>query len=169
MNIEINEGYIYNVETVDDVVNVTVTEDVVNIVEVLMGERGLTGLQGVQGVPGVGVPSSGLTGQVLSKISDDNYDTGWVDVSSVTNFELELGRKSTGDSYMEYTSTGSDITTVEYWTDSTKVTKLFTKNMTYTSGNPTLIVITDEQTSSVLTTTIAYVGDIITSVTKVIT
>lgn len=41
--------------------------------------------QGVQGVPGsagVGVPTGGLTGQVLAKNSNTNYDTGWVAAGS---------------------------------------------------------------------------------------
>lgn len=30
-----------------------------------------------KGLPGQGVPSGGTTGQVLAKISNDNYDTHW--------------------------------------------------------------------------------------------
>jgi len=33
---------------------------------------------GEQGIPGEGVPAGGDTGQVLSKVSDDDYDTAWV-------------------------------------------------------------------------------------------
>lgn len=37
------------------------------------------GKPGKQGNPGEGVPTGGLSGQVLSKVSEDNYDTAWVD------------------------------------------------------------------------------------------
>lgn len=32
----------------------------------------------LQGEPGVGVPAGGTTGQVLAKVSDDDYDTHWI-------------------------------------------------------------------------------------------
>lgn len=34
-----------------------------------------------QGEPGVGIPAEGLSGQVLAKASDDDFDTEWVDPS----------------------------------------------------------------------------------------
>ena len=34
---------------------------------------------GAQGAPGVGVPTGGVTGQVLGKASDDDYVTEWID------------------------------------------------------------------------------------------
>lgn len=43
-----------------------------------VGEKGDPGDPGLQGVSGVGVPPGGLTGQVLVKLSDDDFDTGWV-------------------------------------------------------------------------------------------
>lgn len=39
---------------------------------------GADGAPGQDGAPGVGVPSGGTTGQILTKVSDDDYDTGWV-------------------------------------------------------------------------------------------
>ena len=87
-----------------------------------------------------------------------------------TNFELEMARKISGNSYMEVTESGGNITQLDYWTDDTKATKLFTKEFTYdVNDNPTTIVLTDEDTSSVLTTTIAYSSGDIINVTKVIT
>lgn len=41
----------------------------------------LQGPQGEAGEKGEGVPSGGLTGQVLSKLTDDDYSTVWVDPS----------------------------------------------------------------------------------------
>lgn len=46
------------------------------------GATGPQGEQGPQGEPGVGVPTGGTMGQVLSKNSDNDYDTTWIDVSS---------------------------------------------------------------------------------------
>ena len=41
------------------------------------------GVIGPQGPEGEGVPTGGLTGQVLTKISDANYDTAWVSLSGM--------------------------------------------------------------------------------------
>jgi hypothetical protein len=45
------------------------------------GDTGDTGPQGPQGDPGtdgVGIPAGGNEGQILAKVSDDNYDTEWI-------------------------------------------------------------------------------------------
>lgn len=53
------------------------------------GDTGATGATGPQGetgpagAPGVGVPSGGTQGQVLSKASDTDYDTAWIDKNPV--------------------------------------------------------------------------------------
>ena len=57
------------------------------------GPKGNTGDQGPQGLPGPtgpGVPTGGTTGQVLSKNSDDDYDTIWKDVASGSANLIEL-------------------------------------------------------------------------------
>jgi hypothetical protein len=36
----------------------------------------------IQGVPGVGLPTGGTTGQVAAKLSDANFDIGWVNGSA---------------------------------------------------------------------------------------
>ncbi len=41
----------------------------------------LVALKGADGSPGTGVPAGGTTGQVLTKVSDTDYDTDWEDVS----------------------------------------------------------------------------------------
>ena len=43
------------------------------------GPPGQQGEQGIQGVPGEGVSTGGTVGQVLAKLSSDDYDTGWID------------------------------------------------------------------------------------------
>lgn len=54
------------------------------------------GAQGPQGPAGEGVPTGGLTGQILSKNSNTNYDTKWVDPTPVS--------QTTGDSETEVMS-----------------------------------------------------------------
>jgi hypothetical protein len=41
------------------------------------GPAGSAGAAGAAGAAGVGVPVAGTTGQVLAKLSNSNYDTGW--------------------------------------------------------------------------------------------
>lgn len=43
------------------------------------GDKGDTGEQGIQGEPGQGVPTGGATGQILSKFSDNDFETHWID------------------------------------------------------------------------------------------
>jgi len=43
----------------------------------IKGDVGATGATGATGAAGVGVAISGTTGQVLTKLSNTNYDTGW--------------------------------------------------------------------------------------------
>lgn len=89
------------------------------------GDQGVQGPQGepgAQGLPGVGVPPGGTTGQVLSKTTDTNFDTEWIDAPE-GNFDgptiaLDLSDKivTTGGVYlppdgitaiMAYVKTGS--------------------------------------------------------------
>jgi hypothetical protein len=43
------------------------------------GIQGIQGVEGPQGIAGVGVAIGGTTGQVLTKVSDNDYDTFWED------------------------------------------------------------------------------------------
>jgi hypothetical protein len=45
------------------------------------GDRGLPGVPGTNGRAGKGVPAGGTTGQVLTKASNNSYDTIWTTVS----------------------------------------------------------------------------------------
>lgn len=49
------------------------------------GKQILYGIPGPKGDTGVGIASGGLAGQVLSKNTDTDYDTGWTTVQSGTN------------------------------------------------------------------------------------
>ena len=57
------------------------------------GPPGQQGEQGIQGVPGQGVSTGGTLGQVLVKLSSDDYDTGWVDQIDSTD-RLTAGDKT---------------------------------------------------------------------------
>lgn len=63
-------------------IEVTVAPDPTALVVALdngiVGPQGPQGQPGTQGAPGVGVPSGGLTGQILVKASNTNYDTQWI-------------------------------------------------------------------------------------------
>lgn len=51
------------------------------------GRDGRNGADGAQGPAGVGVPSGGLQGTVLAKLSNLSYDTGWVPMASTALFD----------------------------------------------------------------------------------
>ena len=46
------------------------------------GATGAQGPQGPQGPIGFGVAAGGTTGQILTKVSNGNYDTGWIDLDA---------------------------------------------------------------------------------------
>jgi len=71
--------------------------------------------------------------------------------------------------YSEITTVSGLITQVDYWATSAKATKLFTKNITYSGSNPTVITMKDEVNNKTLTTTLGYTGSNISSVTKAVT
>lgn len=89
--------------------------------------------------------------------------------TNIQDFELIMVWKLNSDLYQEFVYTGEDITQINYWSDNTKATKLFTKNITYSSGNPTVITVLDETTDKIYITTINYTGDEVVSITKYIT
>ncbi len=55
------------------------------------GDQGVQGPPGVQGAVGQGIPLGGNQGQVLVKVSNDDYDTGWND----TGLALGLSTRQT--------------------------------------------------------------------------
>jgi hypothetical protein len=96
----------------------------------------------------------------------DNVDLGSHYIKGTSFVGMPLDPQG----YMEYTLDGSDnITNVDWWDTSGKGTKLYTKVITWTSSNPTTITLKDELANKTMTTTIAYSGDDITNVTKVLT
>lgn len=93
------------------------------------------------------------------------------DIDDTKILELLFPFKIGENSYMEYTTDVSgNINQVNYWADAGKAKKLFTKDITYSGSDPTIVQTLDEQSKKVLTQTISYDGSgNITSVTKVIT
>lgn len=60
----------------------------VDILVAPIGNAGLVGPIGATGPAGQGVPTGGLTGQILRKTSDSNYATEWVDPEAVQDVSL---------------------------------------------------------------------------------
>jgi len=86
------------------------------------GPTGATGATGPQGEPGQGVPEGGLTGQVLAKASDTDYETEWVDQSG-------------GDAalYPGYAVSQHENTNIEFIV---KAAAILRPSGTVTNGNP---------------------------------
>tara|TARA_R110002126_G_scaffold45716_4_gene129292 strand:- start:1373 stop:1816 length:444 start_codon:yes stop_codon:yes gene_type:complete len=70
--------------------------------------------------------------------------------------------------FIDPTYTGDNLTQLDYYDDNLMTTLLFTKVLGYTGDNLTSVVVTDVATAAVLTTTIAYAGDEIDSITKIV-
>ena len=74
------------------------------------GEQGIQGIQGIQGTAGPGVPAGGTAGQLLAKIDGVNYNTTWIDQSSIgpTNVRWSPVFQATG---LTFTGTGATYPT----------------------------------------------------------
>ena len=102
--------------------------------------------------------------------------TGFVSVPNVPRntlpaldeLELLFAYKADYNNYMEYIVSGGNVTQVNYWSDAGKGTKLYTKDITYSGSNPTIVEILDEISGKTLTVTIEYSGNNIVSITKVL-
>jgi hypothetical protein len=83
-----NGWWDYQISYIDGTVLSWTYNEAVEIIVAPIGDRGLIGPTGAQGVPGVGVPSGGLVGQLLRKLSGSDYDTEWVDPEAVQDVSL---------------------------------------------------------------------------------
>lgn len=66
------------------------------------GPKGDTGDQGPQGLPGPtgpGVPTGGLIGQILSKIGDGDYETGWKDATGGSLEGINIIKPAEGETF----------------------------------------------------------------------
>jgi len=104
-----------------------------------------------------------LTGEANKKLSVKGDESGveWTTdaTNDLTAYDLQnIFKVATATSYMEITTKNvdDDPTLIEYWDTSLKGTKLYTKEITYTSGNVTKVVITDLVSGKILTKDIVY-------------
>lgn len=68
--------------------------------------------------------------------------------------------------YSELIYTGSNVTQINYWDSSSKVTKLFSKAITYSGGLVSQVVVTRISDGKTLTKNFAYSGSLVSSVTR---
>lgn len=94
--------------------------------------------------------------------------TGGIVIHVSLQYQLILGRlASQPQLYREFTYTSNNLTGIDAWTTSEKITKIFEIRFTYTGANLTQKVLTDVQSNTVLTVTYAYTGDNLTSINEV--
>lgn len=74
MNFIISEVVLNGIVIGAETIETTIVEVVIS-----KGLPGEPGPKGESGTPGVGVPAGGTTGQMLTKTTDNDYDTGWAD------------------------------------------------------------------------------------------
>ena len=84
---------------------------------------------------------------------------------STGDLELEF-KLATVAYYTDYTYTDGSLTKAEIYTDSGKLTKLFTKVFSYTNGSLTQTIITRESDSLTLTCDYTYTDGSLTGVDK---
>jgi hypothetical protein len=92
-----------NVNIIDQPVLVSVTDQIIEVEA--------SGATGPQGPAGAGVAVGGTTGQVLSKASNTNYDTVWVDAGAGTVYSVNASG-STGISVTGGPITGAGTLTI---------------------------------------------------------
>lgn len=104
----------------------------------------------------------------VSFLSVKNYcnNQTWIDETSTGNISDGGNPEFLNSCFVDFTYSGSTITQINYWSDSTKTLKLYTKYITYVGDNATTTVIEDEQTGNIYTTNVTYSGSTIISVTK---
>lgn len=93
-------------------------------------------------------------------------NTGSIDLSD--RYQLILNR-FTGNPqlYKELSYTGDNLTKIEAWNSSAKVTKYYTVDLSYTGTNLTGKTLTDNINGDVLTVTYSYTGENLTSISEV--
>ena len=92
-----------NVNIIDQPVLVSVTDQIIEVAA--------SAGTGPQGPAGAGVAAGGVTGQVLSKLSNTNYDTVWVNAGAGTVYSVNASG-STGISVTGGPITGAGTLTI---------------------------------------------------------
>ncbi len=89
--------------------------------------------------------------------------------NAIQIFELELIRKTTGNSYSEITRVDGVVTKEEFYSDEAKTNKIFTKEIIYNiSGYPETITTTDHITSKTMVETITWNIDEVATYFKIV-
>lgn len=124
----------------------------------------------------IGFNDTGLTYISGSTIKDaiDSIDDSLINVLGspfyIDRIEIEsLFKVAQSTKYTEYTYSSGNLTSVDIWDTSSKVTKLFTKTLTYTGADLTGITIVDEVNSNTLTKTLVYSGGNLSNKTETFT
>ena len=82
--------------------------------------EGAGAIKGDKGDPGVGVPTGGTTGQVLTKKSNNNYDTEWGDASGGGSVDIRTFLHNTGAGFVYGARKAWGIELGTYFDDTTK-------------------------------------------------
>jgi len=142
-------------------------------------QTGIQGVTGVQGATGIGGGGGGFTGvqgetgiQGETGLGGPQGTTGIQGITGVSslnesNLEMQLMFKTAILMYYtEYTYVTGKLTKIEVYSDIGKLTKLFTKTFEYTDGILTSTVLTRESDSAILTSSLAYIGGNLTTITR---
>lgn len=113
--------------------------------------------QGTQWLPGT-IGGSYYPSGIYVYISND-----WVSDSNAISYQLyttderlSFSPEILADFYQEFIYVNGDLTKIIYWDSVNKMTKRFTKDLTYTLGSLTQIVITENENNTTQTKTLIY-------------
>jgi len=98
-------------------------------------------------------PNIGSGGE--ANVQADWDETGTSDDAFIKN-KPELGDLDLSAFFAEFTYASGLLTKIEYWNSSSKNTKYYTKDLTYTSGTLTQSVLTNNISSATQTKVLAY-------------
>jgi len=109
------------------------------------------------------------TVEITKTVKNVTVSTGTVTGTSTLPDVIDLAFKAAYQNYYhEFTYSGGVLSLIEIWESASKVTKLFTKSFTYTSGNLTGLVTTDLISSKTLSKTLTYDGGgILQTITRI--
>lgn len=155
--------------TTEAIPQVTVKEEVVQVVEVSTG---------IPGIDGVGVPVGGNTGDYLQKKTNTDFDTEWkpAPIVSITKngfltkeqyaqLGFDMAREiSTPTFSKELIFTLGVLTKIIIWEDPSHAVKMYEKTFSYSSGNLTSVATKRMSDNAIFTKTLSYTSGSLTQV-----